>query len=183
MMMIICMVMVMMIILKQAVVDKAMGLQLYDHDHDTNDDDHIILIMIIITLKPKIQKLLLLIMMMMIMLTLNPMMPKMMMAAKIEVAQFVNATMQASLHDDHDRHHLIIMIIKIHVAQFVNDDHDDIDWIMMNSQAVPHLSNNRLIYNLLLLNLTIICLLRLYLKVFDKFLHLIQLLVTGLYEL
>ena len=30
-------------------------------------------------------------------MTLNPMMPKMMMAAKIEVAQFVKATMHASL--------------------------------------------------------------------------------------
>ena len=36
------------------------------------------------------------------MLTLKPMMPKMMIAAKIDVIQFVKATMHASLNDDHN---------------------------------------------------------------------------------
>ena len=43
------------------------------------------------------------------MMTLNPMMPKMMMAAKIEVAQFVKATMHASLI-------MMIMIIVFKVS-------------------------------------------------------------------
>ena len=42
-------------------------------------------------------------------MTLNPMMPKMMMAAKIEVAQFVKATMHASLI-------MMIMIIVFEVS-------------------------------------------------------------------
>ena len=51
--------------------------------------------------------------MMLMMMTLKPMMPKMIMAAKIEVAQLVKATMHASLNEE-----ILIVIVKIEEEEF-----------------------------------------------------------------
>ena len=53
------------------------------------------------------------IMMTMTMMTLKPIMPKMIMAAKIEVAQLVKATMHASLNEE-----ILIVIVKIEEEEF-----------------------------------------------------------------